>query len=148
MSKSLFYHNLWYEATCNISETKSNHILFKSCKHCCIQQNIVAFLMVTDYTLGQFKLDYEEYQKLKVMFINPDFSFINIYINSAIRSQWIIKAQNAQIKYSFWASEVCSCTQLIFSHSLKQTIILTFDKLCINLIEFNHFATDFAKNIS
>ena len=45
-------------------------------------------------------------------------------------------------------SEVCSSTQLIFSHSLKQTIILTFDKLCINLIEFNHFATDFAKNIS
>ena len=38
--------------------------------------------------------------------------------------------------------------QLIFSHSLKQTIILTFDKLCINLIEFDHFATDFAKNIS
>ena len=37
---------------------------------------------------------------------------------------------------------------LIFSHSLKQTIILTFDKLCINLIEFDHFATDFAKNIS
>ena len=35
--------------------------------------------------------------------------------------------------------------QLIFSHSLKQTIILTFDKLCINLIEFDHFATDFAK---
>ena len=34
--------------------------------------------------------------------------------------------------------------QLIFSHSLKQTIILTFDKLCINLIEFDHFATDFA----
>jgi hypothetical protein len=42
---------------------------------------------------------------------------------------------------------VCSSTQLIFSHSLKQTIILTFDKLCINLIEFNHFATDFAKNL-
>ena len=38
--------------------------------------------------------------------------------------------------------------QLIFSHSLKQTIILTFDKLCINLIEFDHFATDFANNIS
>jgi hypothetical protein len=38
--------------------------------------------------------------------------------------------------------------QLIFSHSLEQTIILTFDKLCINLIEFDHFATDFAKNIS
>ena len=38
--------------------------------------------------------------------------------------------------------------QLMFSHSLKQTIILTFDKLCINLIEFDHFATDFAKNIS
>ena len=38
--------------------------------------------------------------------------------------------------------------QLIFSHSLKQTIILTFDKLCINLIEFDHFGTDFAKNIS
>ena len=52
------------------------------------------------------------------------------------------------IKYSVRASEVCSSTQLIFSHSLKQTIILTFDKLCINLIEFNHFATDFAKNIS
>ena len=48
-------------------------------------------------------------------------------------------------KYSVRASEVCSSTQLIFSHSLKQTIILTFDKLCINLIEFNHFATDFAK---
>jgi hypothetical protein len=31
--------------------------------------------MVTNYKLGQFKLDYEEYQKLKVMFefINPDF---------------------------------------------------------------------------
>jgi hypothetical protein len=42
--------------------------------------------MVTDYNLGQFKLDYEEYQKLKVMFINPDISFVNIYI-SAIRSQ-------------------------------------------------------------
>ena len=52
------------------------------------------------------------------------------------------------IKYSVRASEVCSSTQLIFSHSLKQTIILTFDKLCINRIEFNHFATDFAKNIS
>ena len=55
------------------------------------------------------------------------------------------------IKYSVRGSEpqeVCSSTQLIFSHSLKQTIILTFDKLCINLIEFNHFATDFAKNIS
>ena len=52
------------------------------------------------------------------------------------------------IKYSVRASEVCSSTQLIFSHSLKQTIILTFDKLCINLIEFNHFATDFAKKIS
>ena len=51
-------------------------------------------------------------------------------------------------KYSVRASEVCSSTQLIFSHSLKQTIILTFDKLCINLIEFNHFATDFAKNLS
>ena len=37
------------------------------------------------------------------------------------------------IKYSVRASEVCSSTQLIFSHSLKQTIILTFDKLCINL---------------
>ena len=48
----------------------------------------VAFLVVTNYKLGQFKLDYEEYQKLKVMFqfINPDFSFINININ-AIRSQ-------------------------------------------------------------
>ena len=52
------------------------------------------------------------------------------------------------IKYSVRASEVYSSTQLIFSHSLKQTIILTFDKLCINLIEFNYFATDFAKNIS
>jgi hypothetical protein len=51
-------------------------------------------------------------------------------------------------KYSVRASEVCSSTQLIISHSLKQSIILTFDKLCINLIEFNHFATDFAKNIS
>jgi hypothetical protein len=32
--------------------------------------------VVTNYKLGQFKLDYEEYQKLKVMFqfINPDFS--------------------------------------------------------------------------
>ena len=49
---------------------------------------MVAFLMVTNYKLGQFKLDYEEYQKLKVMFqfINPDFSFLNININ-AIRSQ-------------------------------------------------------------
>ena len=66
-------------------------------------------------------------------------------------------------KYSVRSSEVCSSTQLIFSHSLKQTIkltksslnkvlllllLLTFDKLCINLIEFNHFATDFAKNLS
>ena len=82
------------------------------------------------------------------MFINPDFSFINIYIYSAIRSQLIIKAQNVIIKYSFRASEVCSSPQLIFPHSLKQKIVLTFDKLCINLIEFNHFATDFAKNIS
>jgi hypothetical protein len=80
--------------------------------------------MVTNYKLGQFKLDYEEYQKLKVMFINPDFSFINIYIYSAIRSQWIIKAQNALIKFSFRASEVCSSTQ------------------------FKFFAKDFAKNIS
>ena len=52
-------------------------------------------------------------------------------------------ALNTRSEYS--ASEVCSSTQLIFSHSLKQTIILTFDKLCINLIEFNNFATDFAK---
>ena len=55
-------------------------------------------------------------------------------------------ALNTRSEYS--ASKVCSSTQLIFSHSLKQTIILTFDKLCINLIEFNHFATDFSKNIS
>ena len=89
--------------------------------------------MVTNYKLGQFKLDYEEYQKLKVMFINRDFSFINININ-------------INAKYSVRASEVCSSTQLIFSHSLKQTIILTIGKLCINIIEFNHFGTDFAKN--
>ena len=43
-------------------------------------RRLVAFLVVTNYKLGQFKLDYEEYKKLKVMFqfINPDFSFINI----------------------------------------------------------------------
>jgi hypothetical protein len=70
-----------------VSETKSNYILFKSCKHCCVKQNIVAFLMGTNYKLDQFKLDYEEYQKLKVIFINPDFNFININVN-AIRSQW------------------------------------------------------------
>jgi hypothetical protein len=43
--------------------------------------------MGTNYKLDQFKLDYEEYQKLKVIFINPDFNFININVN-AIRSQW------------------------------------------------------------
>jgi hypothetical protein len=51
--------------------------------------------VVTNYKLGQFKLDYEEYKKLKVMFqfirdrlvgksmfqfIDPDFSYININI--------------------------------------------------------------------
>jgi hypothetical protein len=105
--------------------------------------------MVTNYKLGQFKLDYEEYKKRKVMFINPDFSFINIYIyNNAITLYEALDEGTFCPKYSFRASEACSSTQLIFSHSLKQTIILTFDKLCINLIEFNHFATDFAKNIS
>ena len=104
--------------------------------------------MVTSYKLGQFKLDYEEYQKLKVMFqfINPDFSFINININ-AIRTTKPMKAHFALNT----RSEPHRCVlvpQLIFSHSLKQAIILTFDKLCINLIEFDHFATDFAKNIS
>ena len=67
------------------------------------------------------------------------------------RSASILLLTFCPIKYSVRASVVCSrtsSTQLIFSHSLKQTIILTFDKLCINLIEFNHFATDFAKNIS
>jgi hypothetical protein len=67
-------------------------------------------------------------------FINPDFSFININIT-------LYEANGNEgtfcPKYSVRASEVCSSTQLIFSHSLKQTIILTFDKLCINLIEFN-----------
>ena len=61
--------------------------------------------MVTNYKLGQFKLDYEEYQKLKVMFqfINPDFSFINVNIN-AIRRFWP--------KYSVRASEMCSSTTI------------------------------------
>ena len=75
-------------------------------------------------------------------FINPDFSFININ-TKPMKAHF---ALNTRSEYS--ASKVRSSTQLIFSHSLKQTIILTFDKLCINLIEFNHFATDFAKNIS
>jgi hypothetical protein len=41
--------------------------------------------VLTKYKLGQFKLDYEEYKKLKVMFqfINPDFSFINITLYEA-----------------------------------------------------------------
>ena len=98
--------------------------------------------MVTNYKLGQFKIDYEEYQKLKVMlqFINPDFSFININIK-LMKTHFALNTR----------SEPQKCVlvpQLIISHSLKQTIILTFDKLCLNLIEFNHFATDFAKNIS
>ena len=98
--------------------------------------------MVTNYKLGQFKLDYEEYQKLKVMlqFINPDFSFININIK-LMKAHFALNTR----------SEPQKCVlvpQLIFSHSLKQTIILTFDKFCINLIEFDHLATDFAKNIS
>ena len=124
--------------------------------------------MVTNYKLGQFKPDYEEYQKLKVMFqfINPDFSFINININAMslyeandsiinMKANFVLNTRSepqprSQALCFVRASEteVPSSTQLIFSHSLKQTIILTFDKLFINLIEFNHFATDFAKNIS
>ena len=93
-----------------VSETKPNHILFKSCK----QQNIVAFLMVTNYKLGQFKLDYEEYQKLKVMFqfINPDFSFININVLFLIL--WLYEANEGTFcpKYSVRASDVCSSTTI------------------------------------
>jgi hypothetical protein len=98
--------------------------------------------VVTNNKLGQFKLDYEEYQKLKVMlqFINTDYSFININIK-------LMKAHFALNTRSEYQKCVL-VPQLIFSHSLKQTIMLTFDKLCINLIEFDHFATDFAKNIS
>jgi hypothetical protein len=86
--------------------------------------------MITNYKLGQFKLEYEEYQKLKVMFqfINPYFSFINININAirshAMKAHFALNTRAEPQRCVLWLPD-CSkiqYTQFLFNTHISYSI--------------------------